>query len=272
MVINILDNPVYTGITIAKKYKKISPLSKKSIITDKSEWIIVKNTHEPIITEDIFDKIQNLKKKKGEKKNSYVRFDKKIYCTNLFFCGNCGCMLDIRCKKNPQLFCKNHHYYGNFVCENHTNISETRLKKIMFEFIKKIILLNYNRYLLTDSEMIYDQYELKEILEKKEKQISDIEMDSFKLFEDYSVGILSKDEYKKKKKILDIRKTNILSEIKKLTDNKIDKSKKEINSAIYNFSMEDMDADTVKIFIKRINIYKGGTIEIIPNFTDFLGE
>ena len=159
--------------------------------------------------------------KKGEKKNSYVRFDKKIYCTNLFFCGNCGCMLDIRCKKNPQLFCKIHHYYGNFVCENHTNISETRLKKIMFEFIKKIILLNYNRYLLTDSEMIYNQYELKEMLEKKEKQISDIEMDSFKLFEDYSVGILSKDIYKERKKTLDVRKTNILSEIKKLTDNKI---------------------------------------------------
>ena len=56
--------------------------------------------------------------------------------------------------------------------------------------------------MLTDSEMIYNQYELKEMLEKKEKQISDIEMDSFKLFEDYSVGILSKDIYKERKKLL----------------------------------------------------------------------
>ena len=109
------------------------------------------------------------------------------------------------------------------------------------------------------------------MLEKKEKQISDIEMDSFKLFEDYSVGILSKDIYKERKKTLDVRKTNILSEIKKLTDNKINKNKKEINSVIYNFSMEDMNADTLKRFIKRINVYKGGTIEIIPNFTDFFG-
>ena len=35
--------------------------------------------------------------------------------------------------------------------------------------------------------------------------------------------------------------------------------------------MEDMNADTLKRFIKRINVYKGGTIEIIPNFTDFFG-
>ena len=78
MVINILDNPVYTGITIAKKYKKISPLSKKSIITDKSEWIIVKNTHEPIITEDIFDKIQNLKKRKAKRKTAMLDLIKRF--------------------------------------------------------------------------------------------------------------------------------------------------------------------------------------------------
>lgn len=56
----ILNNETYIGTLIQGREKKISYKSKKVMITPKEEWIMIKNNHEPIITQETFNKTQEL--------------------------------------------------------------------------------------------------------------------------------------------------------------------------------------------------------------------
>lgn len=61
----ILKNEVYIGSTIGHKVKKINYKLKKQIMLNKDDWIKVENTHEPIISKEDFDKVQNILDKRS---------------------------------------------------------------------------------------------------------------------------------------------------------------------------------------------------------------
>ena len=58
-VYQILNNYMYTGNMTQGKEAKLSYKSKRRIFLDKSHWIIVPNTHEAIITEEEYFKLNN---------------------------------------------------------------------------------------------------------------------------------------------------------------------------------------------------------------------
>lgn len=55
----ILMNQMYCGDVVQHKGKLISYKIHKRVVLPKSEWIVVEDTHEPIISREIFDKVQN---------------------------------------------------------------------------------------------------------------------------------------------------------------------------------------------------------------------
>ena len=52
---NILEQEIYTGKLVQGKTDTIA---KKQLPRDKSKWIVVENTHEAIISQELFDKAQ----------------------------------------------------------------------------------------------------------------------------------------------------------------------------------------------------------------------
>ena len=62
----MLQNEVYLGHMVQRRMKKVSYKSKKCIRLPKEEWVIVKNTHEPIIDQETFDKIALLIKSRNK--------------------------------------------------------------------------------------------------------------------------------------------------------------------------------------------------------------
>ena len=54
-IIHIIENETYTGDMVQGKSTKIG---KKQVRTDKKDWIVVKNTHEAIISKETFEKAQ----------------------------------------------------------------------------------------------------------------------------------------------------------------------------------------------------------------------
>jgi DNA invertase Pin-like site-specific DNA recombinase len=54
----ILTNPVYLGHMVQGKEEKISYKSSKTVLVPKERWIVVKDTHPPILSEKIFEKVQ----------------------------------------------------------------------------------------------------------------------------------------------------------------------------------------------------------------------
>ena len=57
-ILAMLKNQVYIGNTVQNKRRKVSYKSKKVIDTPKDNWIVVENTHEPIIDKQTFEKVQ----------------------------------------------------------------------------------------------------------------------------------------------------------------------------------------------------------------------
>ena len=72
----ILKNEVYIGNTVGHKVKKINYKIKKQVILPKDNWIKVENTHEPIISKEDFEKVQNILNKRSytplKRKNTFA--------------------------------------------------------------------------------------------------------------------------------------------------------------------------------------------------------
>ena len=61
----ILKNEVYIGNTVGHKVKKINYKIKKQVMLPKDNWIKVENTHEPIISREEFERVQNILNKRS---------------------------------------------------------------------------------------------------------------------------------------------------------------------------------------------------------------
>ena len=58
----ILNNQTYLGKMVQHKDIKISYKDKKKRRLPKEQWIVVDNTHEPIIDQETFDRVQAIQK------------------------------------------------------------------------------------------------------------------------------------------------------------------------------------------------------------------
>lgn len=63
---NMLTNEIYIGNMVQGKYGSVSYKSKVNRPREKSQWYIVKGTHEPIIDRDLWDRVQSMIAKKSK--------------------------------------------------------------------------------------------------------------------------------------------------------------------------------------------------------------
>lgn len=136
---NILTNEVYIGNLIQGKRTTISYKNHKIISKDHNKWLKVLNTHEPIIKEEIFNKVQTLIKAKSKplKKTGLLHpFSNKVYC---FKCHH------LMRKKNSSLH--EYLYCPNKECSN-TSIRYDTLTKIILKELNNIIKTYYQEDLL----------------------------------------------------------------------------------------------------------------------------
>lgn len=85
----ILKNNVYLGNTLLGKTRKPSIKSKKKIYLPKEEWVVTENTHEPLVSEQMFQKAQvNL----GKGSSDYRAYDhiRKSIFSGIAVCKRCG--------------------------------------------------------------------------------------------------------------------------------------------------------------------------------------
>lgn len=85
----ILKNQVYLGHTLLGKTKKASVKSKKKISVPTDEWCITENTHEPLVSQTLFNQAQlNL----GRGSKNYQAYDhvRKSIFGGIAYCSKCG--------------------------------------------------------------------------------------------------------------------------------------------------------------------------------------
>ena len=264
-VSKILKNEVYIGNLVQGYNKKLSYKSKKMVNQPKSEWIIVENTHEPIITKEQFYKVQEIFKSKTRRcKNGEVHlFANKLVCldcgTKLYKCQNDRGYIYFSCKGSKKL-------YGT--CTPHS-IGYENLKNLVTEKIKEKILAFYNFDNISDDLFISnDNFNKAKLLESKKETLSK-DMESINkaikelylnkvsgkvpedIFEDLNASFLSDKSTKQK----ELSKTeNDLSNLKEkeLNSKFIKEQKEKIINHFKDFKV--LNYDIVNSFIDYIEI------------------
>lgn len=107
----------YAGHTVSHRTTKLSFKSSVTVKNDKSDWIIVKNTHEPIVSEQLFDAVGRiLSRRKRLSGNSF----KNIF-SGIAFCADCNHSMSVTAGRSGgyNLVCGGYKQYGTARCSNH---------------------------------------------------------------------------------------------------------------------------------------------------------
>ncbi len=116
---SILSNEEYTGNLVCNRHSTISYKNKNLKLNPKEQWIVLKGTHEAIITEDIYQKAKAVMQSRYRKKAT-----KNIHMfMGIIRCGECGRTLtysiDKRRKDRGVYVCSTYRTHGKARCTGH---------------------------------------------------------------------------------------------------------------------------------------------------------
>lgn len=137
---DMLQNETYIGNMVQGRMAKVSYKSKKCVRQPRERWVVVENTHEPIIDAETFHRVRLLVESRKHTRSRTYDFLLK----GLIFCHECGYPLAVLNRKNARgedvlyLVC---HTYQRFtsagVCSCH-NIKESTLTEAVLEKVRQV--------------------------------------------------------------------------------------------------------------------------------------
>lgn len=262
-VSKILKNEVYIGNLVQGYNRKVSYKSKKMKNQPKSEWIIVENTHEPIITKEQFYKVQEIFKSKTRRcKNGEVHlFANKLVCLDcgakLYKCQNDRGYIYFSCKGSKKL-------YGT--CTTHS-IGYENLKVLVTEKIREKILAFYNFDNISDDLFVSnDNLHKTKLLQKKvdmlSKEMEDINKAIKELYLNKVSGKVPEDVFDDLNSSFLSDKSAKQKELEKVQNDLSSLKEKELNSKFIKEQKEKI--------INHFKDFKELNYDIVNSFIDYI--
>ena len=201
-VANILDNRQYTGCTVNFKTTTVSYKVHKVIHKPDDEQQIIPNTQEAIISEDLWLRVQELRKNKRRP----TATGRTSLFSGLVYCPDCGAKLHFAAarsmtRQQEHFRCANYKS-GRGDCQVHF-IRDIVLERIVFEAISN--LADFVRcyepvflYLMAAKNQTARKSELQKLktkIESGKRRISELDMIISHIYEDNILGKLSDDRY-----------------------------------------------------------------------------
>ncbi len=276
----ILQSEVYIGNMVQGKNKKISYKKKKCKATPRDKWYIVENTHQAIIDNDLFCKVQ-------ERFNSGSRSSPVTNRVDLFSglvcCADCGRIMSKNTKKNSN---KTYVYYkcttskklSPTACTSHTiradELENTVLKTIQGminiaieqEEALKIIEKSSKR----KTEFSSLESNRKKLLSEQEK----IKLKLFRLYDNREDGIINDEQFCDYKNIYSKQSADIENQIKAL-DKQLEEYKTGYDGETEHIkyfkkhgNIDSLNRAIVTELIDLVLVYEGGRIKINFKFDD----
>lgn len=149
-VLQLVKNRVYAGDMVQGKRVAPSFKSKKRNTVPKEDWIVIENTHEPIVEREIWNTIQE---RFRENKRTRVSYSGEVSLfSGIVKCAECGSAMAFNIKKcgpreYPIYRCGKYANNGKKTCSIHS-ISMDTLERIVLEDIRN------NARILTDDEIV----------------------------------------------------------------------------------------------------------------------
>lgn len=139
---NILKNEKYIGDVEMGKTFTVDPIThKRKVNTGEEDKFYLKGHHEPIISEEDFNMVQEIFKSKQQKrKEGKSIIQRKSPFTELLRCGYCGSLIIKKSSyKRPAWECKSVLNIGRYYCKQSRAAYEDIIKKVFMDGIKMLI-------------------------------------------------------------------------------------------------------------------------------------
>ena len=252
----ITRNELYTGNYVYNKYRETKIGGRKRTLLPEKEWKIIPNTHEAIISREVFDNVKKIKEKRSF--GGYTGSKNRSIFSDKIFCKECGRHMSFRCdsrqKKKSDKIYKYKSYFCYFCKAEKTpnNIKEKDIIELIKPKLKDFKIQN-----VWKEEIVVNDDNIKEDILK---EISILNSNLQIIYENYKKKNISKEEYLKEKALIQDKKMLLESKLEELKSEKID-SKKEMDIAV-------LDEDgLLKVYvdgsIDKIIVSRSGEIEIV---------
>ena len=138
-VVNVLDNMVYLGHNHALKSTTISYKNKTRVDIPKEDQIIVKDTHEPLITQELWDIVRDVR---AHKRRSPKHMDEPNMFAGLVFCADCGKAMTLyraesMNREQFHLKCYTYGKKGKNYCTPH-QIRQNDLEQVVLDDLRRV--------------------------------------------------------------------------------------------------------------------------------------
>lgn len=203
-VVGILENRQYTGCAVNFKSTTVSYKVHKKIHNAKDDYQIIPNMQEPIISEEQWLRVQELRK---HRRRPTATGSTSLF-SGLVFCPDCGAKLHFcaakSLKRNQEFWRCSNYRDGRRTCQIHY-IRDIVLERIVLEAISS--LADFVKchetvflYMLAKKTNAIQQKEYKRLeqsVEQSSKRIAEIDRLIEKVFEQNASGVLSDERFSK---------------------------------------------------------------------------
>lgn len=289
----ILQDEIYLGWMVSGKFRSTyhSTGKKGSQPVPREEWIVTKGTHEPIVTEELFNKVQEYFVRMKEEHGQTAVYNSKSKKASIFKghlrCGECGQAMFLRNKHShgkvtAWYYCALHENYNSSYCVKKAvkkqDVEDIALKlirtqiKLFTDAREMIIALNKKESSKTKHRIYSDQ------IRNVKKQIEKYMSLKASLYEDFANGVLSQSdyismgqEYAQKADELRIFLAELEKEAQKYSQTyAMNGSWAQIIEQYQN--AETLTEEMIDAFIYEMILYNNGHVEVKFRFKDELDE
>ena len=256
----ITRNELYTGDYVYNKNKETRIGRRKSISLPEEEWRRVPNTHEAIISRELFDKVKKIKEKRRfgvytGKKNRSIFSDK-------IFCKECGRHMSFRCDSRQNKKADRIYKYKSYFCyfckaeKTPNNVKEKDIIELINPKLKDFKIQNT----IKEKSGIYYENVKEDIL----KEISALNANLQIIYENYKKKNISKEEYLKEKTLIQDKKILLGNRLEEFKSNIVNSEKETTDITILN--EEGLLKAYVDSLIDKIIVSRTGEIEIMEKY------
>lgn len=273
---DILTNRMYTGDLVQNKRNKVNYKVKKIIKNNPNDYIVVENTHEPIIDKKIFYEVQKRLPKnvgRNEKKENNL-------LDGLLYCGDCGHRISVQARRKKDNRCYTIcNYYRTYMkdklCTTHSNnydlLEEAvlkELKDICLRYIDKTKIKNKTLNNLNNISKKDYKKELKSLT--KDINLTNDNLDN--IYIDKLSKKITEEQFERVKLKLELeleRKQKLYDELNNdaIENNAQEKKLKNIENHINKFlKLESPSRELIINLIEKIEIFEDKRINLHLTF------
>jgi site-specific DNA recombinase len=290
MVTEILKNIVYIGHLAQKKGSQCLYGGIPYHITSEDEWIVVKNTHEPIISEELFDKVQQVNNAALERhKSNAGKYDHLPKAQNIygkkFTCAGCGSIMKLQrsfsTKRDKVYFtfkCPTYAEHGSRGCSD-IKMRKADLDEAVFNFIKAqmdvfIDMENALRQLLAIKKAKLKQGNTQQEAKALRQKLAHKQSVLSGMYVDLKEGLLSQEDYGHHREIITADIKALETQLSELEADKNETEEQLTGEMKWKlmirrfYDATEMTAEMADAFIETMKLHEDGSLEIKLSYMD----